>query len=139
LYSSPRSLQNKKKFIKIGPIDQQKQFFFRIYWISNIKCSCPQKKNHFCSYFIIIGPILMIFFLFCKEFRELHNKKNIHQVELLDYKLIVKKKFFLFILNLISNFLSLLHELWINSNFKSLEIDCISIKTYILNINQAFF
>ena len=139
MYSSPSSLQNKKKIVKIGPIDQQKQFFFRAYWIPNIKCSCPSKKNHFCGYFMIIGPILMIFFLFCKEFRELHNKKNIHQVELLDYKIIAKNKIFLFVSNLISNFLSLLRELWINTYFKSLKIDCTPIKTYILSINQAFF
>ena len=60
---------------------------------------------------MIIGSILMIFFLFCRELRELHNKKMFIEIELLDHEIIAKNEFFLFASNLISNFLSLLHEL----------------------------
>ena len=53
-----------------------------------MKCSCTLKKQPFCGYFMIISPILMIFFLFCKELGELHNKKMFIEIELLDHEII---------------------------------------------------
>src|SRR6266496_4927698 len=106
--SSPCSLQNKKKIVEIGPIDReiiQKRFFFR-----NVArfLTVFSEKIVFVIISRSIGPILMIFFLFCRERRELHDKKLFIEIGLLGHEIIAKTHF-LFSPNLNSDFHYLLY------------------------------
>jgi len=61
------------------------------------------------------------------------------KIKLLDYKLITKNKFFYLHMTYLVIFFHYYMDYESNINFKSLKIDYASIKTYILNMNQAFF
>src|SRR6266496_4304050 len=106
--SSLHSLKNKKKIIKIGPIDREiiTKTIFSENTVRNL--ATFRKKNRFCIISRSIGPISTIFFLFCREHGELHDKKMFIEIELLDHEIIAKNDFFLFSHNLNSDFHCLL-------------------------------
>ena len=93
LCSSPRHLQNKKKFIRIGPIDRE--IIVKMLTKLDFKYGI-QEKIIFSIISRSIGPIPMNFFLFCRGRGELHNKKIYIEIELLDHEIVTKNDLFYF-------------------------------------------